>query len=411
MIKRLIAFFSILSLFISLSSIPVNAAVKAGGACTKVGIKSVSGNKTYICIKSGDKLIWNSGAQIPKSTTISKKTPQSNGNSSNNSFTPPPLPQDFKNLSSNLDGIKYWAWKKANLQIEKSSSILGTVEIFTGPNSVPTQPNTVEKLMIGSKLFSSFNQIKKIYIIQFGFQDIDWAQTKYESLQDQIGRDDYLIKAKNQCPDSRCRNAAIDLNSKDEGIMMVGEIALSEQPKDKLENAGRYNGTQQIHEYVHTIQILNSIDNDSRFNYGLLPRWMLEGQALWSAQAAVANSYNDYLSLRAIDYPELREMRPSYTAEWIEEFLNPNPVFKKNSDNWQYWQKYPNYRVYDIGGLANEILAAIKGPNAVMNLYVAVGKGSTFVDAFKQEFGISWSEAVTYISKAIAAQLVQMSRN
>jgi hypothetical protein len=193
--------------------------------------------------------------------------------------------------------------------------------------------------------------------------------------------------------------------------MMVGEIALSDQPKDKIENAGRYNGTREIHEYVHTIQILNSTNNESKFNYGLLPRWLLEGQALWSAQASVANSYDEYLSLRAIDYPELSQMRPSYTAEWIEEFLNPNPVFIKNADNWQYWQKYPNYRVYDIGALANEILTAIKGPSSVMNLYVAVGKGATFADAFKQEFGINWNEAITYISKAIAAELDRMSKS
>jgi hypothetical protein len=138
---------------------------------------------------------------------------------------------------------------------------------------------------------------------------------------------------------------------------------------------------------------------------------MIEGQALWSAQAAVANSYDEYLELRNFDYPELRQMRPSYTAEWIEEFLNPNPVFIKNADNWQYWQKYPNYRVYDIGALANEILTAIKGPSAAMNLYVAVGKGATFADAFKQEFGINWNESVTYISKAIAAELDRMIKS
>ena len=46
-----------------------------------------------------------------------------------------------------------------------------------------------------------------------------------------------------------------------------------------------------------------------------------------------------------------------------------------------------------------------------MNLYAAVGKGSTFLDAFKQEFGINWNEAVTYISKAIAAELDRMSKS
>ena len=39
----------------------VNAATKAGGACKKVGLKSVVANKTFTCIKSGNKLVWNNG--------------------------------------------------------------------------------------------------------------------------------------------------------------------------------------------------------------------------------------------------------------------------------------------------------------------------------------------------------------
>ena len=56
--KRLIAFLSILSLFLSSPLIPVNAAAKAGAKCTKVGVKSVVNDKSYICTKSGKKLTW-----------------------------------------------------------------------------------------------------------------------------------------------------------------------------------------------------------------------------------------------------------------------------------------------------------------------------------------------------------------
>jgi M6 family metalloprotease-like protein len=61
--KRLIALLSILSLFLSTPIIPVNAAAKAGAKCTKVGIKSVVKDKSYICIKSGKKLIWKLNSQ------------------------------------------------------------------------------------------------------------------------------------------------------------------------------------------------------------------------------------------------------------------------------------------------------------------------------------------------------------
>jgi hypothetical protein len=59
--KKAIGFLSIFSLLISLSIVPAYSATKAGAKCTKVGIKSVVGNKTFTCIKSGKKLVWNKG--------------------------------------------------------------------------------------------------------------------------------------------------------------------------------------------------------------------------------------------------------------------------------------------------------------------------------------------------------------
>jgi len=61
--RRLLA--SVLSVVLALSTtlIPANAAAKAGAKCTKVGIKSVVKDKSYICIKSGKKLIWKLNSQ------------------------------------------------------------------------------------------------------------------------------------------------------------------------------------------------------------------------------------------------------------------------------------------------------------------------------------------------------------
>ena len=50
------------------------AAVKAGSACTKVGAKSVSGGKSYTCIKSGKKLVWDKGVVVAK-PSVAKPSP------------------------------------------------------------------------------------------------------------------------------------------------------------------------------------------------------------------------------------------------------------------------------------------------------------------------------------------------
>lgn len=56
--KRLIAFLSILSLFLPSHLIPANATAKAGAKCNKVGSTEVVKNKSYTCVKSGKKLVW-----------------------------------------------------------------------------------------------------------------------------------------------------------------------------------------------------------------------------------------------------------------------------------------------------------------------------------------------------------------
>jgi len=63
MYKKLIAFLSIFSLFLSSPLIPANAATKAGAKCNKAGITSIASGKTFTCVKSGNKLIWNKGAK------------------------------------------------------------------------------------------------------------------------------------------------------------------------------------------------------------------------------------------------------------------------------------------------------------------------------------------------------------
>jgi len=66
--KKLIAFFSILSVFLSTPLIPVSAAAKAGAKCNKAGITEVVKDKSYTCVKTGNKLAWNKGIKVATTT-------------------------------------------------------------------------------------------------------------------------------------------------------------------------------------------------------------------------------------------------------------------------------------------------------------------------------------------------------
>jgi hypothetical protein len=71
--KRLIAFLSVLSLFLSSPLIPANAAAKAGAKCTKPGNIEVVKGKTFTCTKSGNKLVWDKGVLQSPGKNISAR--------------------------------------------------------------------------------------------------------------------------------------------------------------------------------------------------------------------------------------------------------------------------------------------------------------------------------------------------
>ena len=63
------------------------------------------------------------------------------------------------------------------------------------------------------------------------------------------------------------------------------------------------------------------------------------------------------------------------------------------------------YRLgYTVGALTTEILVAIAGPQSVMAMYALGAEGQDFPKAFKNVYGISWSDASTILSKVLAAE-------
>jgi len=109
--RRVALFFTVLFIF-NLASSPAISAVKAGAACTKVGVTTVSSGKKYTCIKSGKKLIWNKGVPIakpssspaptdlptpkPSSTPTENPTPQTTPTPSNTNLSAAESLQQYK---------------------------------------------------------------------------------------------------------------------------------------------------------------------------------------------------------------------------------------------------------------------------------------------------------------------------
>jgi hypothetical protein len=75
-VERRTKYISLGALYVILfASIPVQAVVKVGGACPKLGKTSTVGKKIYTCTLQNKKLIWDQGKTIPKPKTSATPSP------------------------------------------------------------------------------------------------------------------------------------------------------------------------------------------------------------------------------------------------------------------------------------------------------------------------------------------------
>ena len=130
--KKVIAFLSILSLFLSTPLIPANAVAKAGAKCTKAGSKEVVKGKNYTCIKSGKKLVWDkgmkevTGQKNPVSTAETYRFQDICGKD-------PFVPSEWKEYETFLSRPEVFGCARGPLRFK----------MVTLPNSTPSTPTTL----------------------------------------------------------------------------------------------------------------------------------------------------------------------------------------------------------------------------------------------------------------------------
>jgi hypothetical protein len=127
---------------------PATAAAKPGAKCSKVGIESVVGSKTFTCIKSGKKLVWNKG--ITKSTSTSTTLSMSAG------------------VKAALDDLD---------KFPKSKQAPQQIKFHFGPNADKRLSNLIVKNSNETmKFFVDFHQSSIPFpVIYSSPQDKDWA--------------------------------------------------------------------------------------------------------------------------------------------------------------------------------------------------------------------------------------------
>jgi len=157
--KLTIALVSIFTLSLSLT--PVSAAVKAGGPCSKAGTKSVFLSKTYTCIKSGKKLVWDKG--VGKSSAVV------------------PIAISIDNLD--LKGVPQKAYDIVIKELNSRQSTTYTPTIIAGAN---VKQSRIDQELLGIQkainLWSPYFLPDKFQVVYVNYGDENWLEQKSTEL-------------------------------------------------------------------------------------------------------------------------------------------------------------------------------------------------------------------------------------
>jgi len=359
--KRQIAFLSVLSLFLSLPLIPANAAVKAGGTCSKVGITSVAASKTYTCVKSGKKLVWNKGVAVAASNP-----------------TPAATPTTAANYATLWE--KY-SWVKPT---SSSSVVTAATDKFSAYVAVTRTNSTVIKIAAqdgadqtlvswvkdGSNLVAKafdYPKFSKPFLAVIGI-DRAWVEKTY------IENGYSVDEAKNDRGRAFAEGApgfgGSTTNTYNSGVITRGNYLVI----DKL-------GMMQLpgHETFHAVQERISGGVPSPDGLGIAPQWFWEGPATFiGLQTASYLGLASYIT-EGRDFAVMRSNGTPTKSSLLSEVIKNNDT-PKDADP------------YGIGAIATEFLVANVGIEKFMEVYKNLGKKKKFADSFKTATGVELTD-------------------
>ena len=391
--------FQLLGLVVALtmSSTTSYAAARAGSSCSKAGIKSVSAGKTYTCVKSGKKLVWDKGVLIPvaKPAPSGSASPVPSASPSPKASVAPAVvypkgPTSFDDLVENYEGIAHAAWSKSREKILTSNKTDITLRVVLGPNTQLTYKEPQTAIDLVTKLYSGYPTSTEISYLAFNYQDRDWATNQMESILPNSGSG--WVKDVACATKETCWGGGAFSNGA--GKYLIVETMGSTDPN-------HLSGAVDAHEFTHIVQQMcfKKGRPAQAFLYDPWPpNWYWEGQAHFAQHASVYfDSFETYMKERKATAQDLYR-DPIFTSEHIRKYF----VFNAPAD----WQKnYERWHQYDLGAMFVEILTALKGPESTMEMWRITGTGVNFPEAFEKVYGTSFDKALPIMAKAIALEL------
>jgi hypothetical protein len=372
--KRQITFVALFALLLTLPLTPSQAAVKAGDTCKKAGVKSVAAGKTFTCIKSGKKFVWDKGVAVTKPSAGS--TP-----SATPSATPTPTPTP--------EIVYATLWEKYKWSKPTSSASVATAatEKFKSYAATNRSPSTIVKIVaqegvdanllkwvtdgsaFASKVFA-YPQLSAPFVAVIA-KDKEFAEKAYNEngyARDAKSLANYFDKVPaHGGPPNTYNNTMIT----SKGLLVSDKIGMMQMPG---------------HETFHFIQQSIAGTSATPDGMGIAPQWFWEGPAVFvGLQTANHLSLADYAT-------EGRTFAVKRSISGPVKSLKLSEVTKNDGSS----------DPYGIGAIATEFLVANIGMEKFMSVYNNLGKNMKFPDAFKSATGVELADFYTMFEEVRA---------
>ena len=356
-------------------SAPVSAAViKPGVSCASIGVTKTLKGKTYKCIKSGKRKIWDKGRAIAA-----------------------PKPLTFDNLDTTR--VRQVAYAEVAKGVQSSEAFLPNITFVLGPSLAQSRVDQeMTALNRASSFWSDLYKPDKVYVAYFTELDVDWVDNAVctQAGYCPTGMNPVISNViKQDLPNC---NSAMATRNKD-GIPFFDQCLGTGSDNVKNRQTGP-------HEYTHWVQ-------QSFASLGSVPNWWVEGSADYFGNTLGVYNGNTLPS-------QLNEMSYGSSYGWIRQELCPlqNPTVEAIANCFNYTagarvtapgqgQRWTLAHVsYYMGSLATEAMIAVKGLATFKNFTKDI-KGFGFNEAFQKNYGLSTTEFYPKVSKYVLDMYIQ----
>lgn len=302
----------------------------------------------------------------------------------------------FSDLENNTKSVSSQAWSKS--QIKNNTLSVGDINLIYGPNTKGGWDEGLEAIYNVSKLLSKFEHPKSTYIYLYNISDVAWADEKIsillnDSEEKHFKQNNGGAIAMSVCPKLCTSASQFTPYNPGQKVMDRKSIILIGTDLNITTKYGKK--ALFAHEYFHSLMRIAQHDPKNQLDmYGEWPPlWFTEGTASFMENVSQnANSYQDYIEYRKIHYD--RSITKQLDKAFFDNFLNESNL--KTG-----WQKWNHEGMYEVGMRVTEILVASGGIESLMNVYLHMGSGNTFLEAFNKVYGVQWIEAKLSLSEIL----------